>query len=402
MMLVVMDHHRLGVDVRLQRVVGVRQLRQRVVGRRRLRERRARRRQQARRGAGGRQRRGRLAQERAAVERQRLARLSSTRETWITLPMNVAGECGRSLARDSCVQFLRKRQCYRTADWQCQQRRVVTSVTTPQVCAATRARALQRRLRRRFVNSPRSRLRRIDGPNRDSPAAGRRAVTRRGVAMKSAASTLRKQEPSHATRGVRLLAVCLCGARCCVVAVLAHAARRRGRRAACWPSTSAARWSAATSRRRTTPRRIRDERIVECTLRLSVSLASGNIGDVESIRVEISDCDQRLRVFDFSPQHAAGKRAGRRHRVDARRPSRRSELGASLGGELPACIGDVVAHVTPTINAGKGDREVITENAGARARPSRSWSPAARSTRSTACSSRCGRRRRRRSKASTS
>jgi hypothetical protein len=102
------------------------------------------------------------------------------------------------------------------------------------------------------------------------------------------------------------------------------------------------------------------ERIVEGTLRLSVSLESGDVSDVESIRVEISDRDRRLRVFDFAP----GTRLESSLAADVewtRTTESSREVGASLGGELPAVIGDVVAHVTPSINASSGDREVITE-----------------------------------------
>ncbi len=103
-----------------------------------------------------------------------------------------------------------------------------------------------------------------------------------------------------------------------------------------------------------------DKRIVECTLRLSVSLASGSMSAVESIRVEISDADHRLRVFDFSP--STRLESGLADNIEwTKTIESTSEFGASLGGELPACIGDVVAHVTPSINAAKGNREVVTE-----------------------------------------
>ncbi len=102
-----------------------------------------------------------------------------------------------------------------------------------------------------------------------------------------------------------------------------------------------------------------DERIVECTLRLSVSLAGGDIRDVQSLRVEITDEDRRLRVFDFSPStQLASELAENIERTTTTEST--YELGAAIGGELP-CIGDVVARVTPSITAGKGGREVITE-----------------------------------------
>jgi hypothetical protein len=103
-----------------------------------------------------------------------------------------------------------------------------------------------------------------------------------------------------------------------------------------------------------------DERVVECTLRLSVSLSSGSMANVESIRVEINDCDKRLRVFDFSPSTQLESALAENVEWTKTTESTNS-FGASLGGELPACVGDVVAHVTPSINIGKGGREVVTE-----------------------------------------
>jgi hypothetical protein len=103
-----------------------------------------------------------------------------------------------------------------------------------------------------------------------------------------------------------------------------------------------------------------DERIVECTLRLSVYLVSGDIDEVEAIRVEIADRDRRLRVFHFSPRTRLESSLG--EDIEWTRTVETSHsIGASLGGELPAPIGGVIAHVTPTINAGQGGKEVVKE-----------------------------------------
>lgn len=103
-----------------------------------------------------------------------------------------------------------------------------------------------------------------------------------------------------------------------------------------------------------------DERIVECTLRLSISLSGGSIDDVRTVRIEINDRDQRLRVFDFSPTTKLESTLSDDIEWTKTTESTHA-IGASLGGELPACVGDVVAHVTPTINAAKGGKETITE-----------------------------------------
>lgn len=103
-----------------------------------------------------------------------------------------------------------------------------------------------------------------------------------------------------------------------------------------------------------------DERIVECTLQLSVSLARGDIAEVRSLRVEVIDDDRRLRVFSFSPStQLASELADDIERTTTTESN--YEVGASLGGELPAVIGEAVAHVTPSVTAGAGGRKVVTE-----------------------------------------
>jgi len=101
-------------------------------------------------------------------------------------------------------------------------------------------------------------------------------------------------------------------------------------------------------------------KLVELKLRLSVRLLSGQIGDVEEIRVEISDCDEQIHVHDFAPatrleSQLSGEIAWTKTTETGKR------WGASLGGEAPIVLSDVVAHVTPTINGGVSRREVVSE-----------------------------------------
>jgi hypothetical protein len=103
-----------------------------------------------------------------------------------------------------------------------------------------------------------------------------------------------------------------------------------------------------------------DVRVVECTLRLSVYLESGDIGEVEAIRVEIGDDDARLRVHDFAPRtRLESEFAGEIEWTKTTESSH--SLGGSLGGELP-CLGGVKANVTPSINGGIGGKEIVTES----------------------------------------
>ncbi|MCC6491464.1 MAG: hypothetical protein IT424_00400 [Pirellulales bacterium] len=103
-----------------------------------------------------------------------------------------------------------------------------------------------------------------------------------------------------------------------------------------------------------------DERIIECTLRLSAYLTSGAASDVQSIRVELSDADRRLRVYSFSP--ATRLESDLAADIETTKTVEKSySFEASLGGELPAPIGGVVAHLAPTLGGGKGGKEVVTE-----------------------------------------
>jgi hypothetical protein len=103
-----------------------------------------------------------------------------------------------------------------------------------------------------------------------------------------------------------------------------------------------------------------DERVFDCTLRLSVNLSEGSISDVASIRVEITDADRRLRVVGFSPCTKLESEFAEDLETTKTVESTRS-FTASLGGELPAPVGNVVAHVTPTLGGTKGGRESVTE-----------------------------------------
>ena len=103
-----------------------------------------------------------------------------------------------------------------------------------------------------------------------------------------------------------------------------------------------------------------DEKLVELKLRVSVHLLSGSIGDVEEVRIEIGDCDHRIRVESFSPN----TRLESDYSADitvTKTSEKGKTLGASLGGEAPVPLGDVVAHVLPSINGGLTNRDVITE-----------------------------------------
>jgi len=103
-----------------------------------------------------------------------------------------------------------------------------------------------------------------------------------------------------------------------------------------------------------------DEKMIEMNLRVSVRLLSGKLDDVKEIRVEISDCDGLMRVHDFLP--ATRLESLLTDQIEWTKTTEKNKvLGASLGGEAPVMLGEVVAHVTPSLNGSVGQRELITE-----------------------------------------
>lgn len=105
-----------------------------------------------------------------------------------------------------------------------------------------------------------------------------------------------------------------------------------------------------------------EEKVIEFTLCVSVHVASGEVNDVEELRIEISDPDRRMRVYAMSPETELTSSVTGEIEVTTTTEKSRN-LNASLGGELPALFGDVAAHVTPSINGGGVNREITTEKA---------------------------------------
>jgi hypothetical protein len=103
-----------------------------------------------------------------------------------------------------------------------------------------------------------------------------------------------------------------------------------------------------------------DEKLIEMKLRVSVRLLSGKLKDVKEIRLEISDGDGRMRVHDFLPTTRLESLLT--DQIEwTRTMEKNKEMGVSLGGEAPLLLGEVVAHVTPSLNGSMGQRELITE-----------------------------------------
>jgi len=102
------------------------------------------------------------------------------------------------------------------------------------------------------------------------------------------------------------------------------------------------------------------DKLIELKLRVSVHLLSGNISDVEEVRIEIVDCDRLIRVDSFAPNTRLDSDYSKDITV-TQTSEKGKTFGASLGGEAPIPFGDVVAHVLPSVNGGFSNREVHTE-----------------------------------------
>ncbi|MCH2113404.1 MAG: hypothetical protein MK171_00605 [Pirellulales bacterium] len=103
-----------------------------------------------------------------------------------------------------------------------------------------------------------------------------------------------------------------------------------------------------------------DEKIVEVKLRVSVHLIAGNLDDVEEVRIEIRDCDNKIRVHNFEPNTRMESPFSEPIQWTKTTETGKS-LGASFGGAVPVPAGTFVAQVTPSLSAGISGREVITE-----------------------------------------
>lgn len=103
-----------------------------------------------------------------------------------------------------------------------------------------------------------------------------------------------------------------------------------------------------------------EEKLIQFTLPISVQLLSGDITQASTVRIELVDRDERMFVHDFQPQ----TRLESQHTEAIERTHSTEEhhsLSATLGGEAPVPLGDLVAHVTPSASGAMGKREAVTQ-----------------------------------------
>lgn len=102
-------------------------------------------------------------------------------------------------------------------------------------------------------------------------------------------------------------------------------------------------------------------RLVEVTVPVSARVTRGDVRDVEEISIEIDGGCEALVVHDFAP----GTTLGSEHAGDIQVTTTTEKaltFDASLGGQSPIPIGDVVAQVTPSLSAGAKNRTAETKS----------------------------------------
>jgi hypothetical protein len=102
------------------------------------------------------------------------------------------------------------------------------------------------------------------------------------------------------------------------------------------------------------------ERLIKVSLPVSVRFRDVLPEDVEEINVEINGSPAGLRVVEFAPVTRLASDIRDPIRVTTT-TKRAASLDGSLGGTLPIPYADLVAHLTPTINAGTSRSESATE-----------------------------------------
>jgi hypothetical protein len=101
-------------------------------------------------------------------------------------------------------------------------------------------------------------------------------------------------------------------------------------------------------------------RFVKLNLPVSVRFHGLTMDEVDEIDIEISGAAAGLRVYDFAPTTQLASDVAQQIETTTTTKRARS-LDGTLGGSLPVPYAELVAHVSPSINAGISGSEVETE-----------------------------------------
>ncbi len=101
-------------------------------------------------------------------------------------------------------------------------------------------------------------------------------------------------------------------------------------------------------------------RFVQLVLPVSVRFHGLSMNDVEELDIEINGAAAGLRVIDFSPTTQLTSDIAQQIETTTTTKRARS-LDGTLGGGLPVPYAGLVAHVSPSVNAGLSGSETATE-----------------------------------------
>jgi hypothetical protein len=102
------------------------------------------------------------------------------------------------------------------------------------------------------------------------------------------------------------------------------------------------------------------EKLVEVVIPISVRFRGVPVDDVRELDFEVDASDAELRVAGFAPATQLHTDITQPIYTSTTKENARA-LEATLGGELPVPMGDVVSHVTPSVTAAVGKSESATE-----------------------------------------
>ena len=103
-----------------------------------------------------------------------------------------------------------------------------------------------------------------------------------------------------------------------------------------------------------------NQRLIEVRLPLSVRFRGVHPDDVEELDIEINGAATGLRVHSFSPSTQLASDLSKEIETTTTTKKEHS-FGATLGGALPVPHANVVAQVSPSINANTSSCETVTE-----------------------------------------
>jgi hypothetical protein len=103
-----------------------------------------------------------------------------------------------------------------------------------------------------------------------------------------------------------------------------------------------------------------NQRLIELTLPVSIRFRGVRADNVEELDIEINGATTDLHVYSFSPSTQLASDLSKE--IESTTTTKKEHsFGATLGGALPVPHANVVAQVSPSINANTSSCETVTE-----------------------------------------